>query len=405
MKKPVEENDWGLVLSGPLLKTYNRAPVSFVSGKGAWLETSEGDRYLDLASGIAVNSLGHANANLIKALEKQAHLVWHTSNLYSIPTQEELASLLVKKTFADKVFFTNSGTESIECAIKMARKFYFDNGKISKTKIVTFEGSFHGRSMAAISASGTNKLTKGFGPLLPGFVVLPRNNFEAVKALDFTEVCAVLIEPIQGEGGINVSSKEFLLHLRNICDANDILLIFDEIQSGIGRSGKFFSYQFSGVSPDIVAVAKGIGGGFPLGCCLATSQAASGMTVGTHGSTFGGNPLACAVGLAVLNEIFSVGFLESVQEKGRKLRAHLEDLVQYDPITFDSVRGLGLMLGLKCKVENSKVIEAAYNNKLLLVPAADNVVRVLPPLNITDQDICIASECFFTLADSVRASL
>ena len=392
-------------MTGPLLQTYNRAPLSFVSGKGPWLETSEGEWYLDFASGIAVNSLGHGNKNLIRALEKQAHLVWHTSNLYSIPSQEELASILVKKTFADKVFFTNSGTESIECSIKMARKYYYDKGTPSKTKIVTFEGSFHGRSMAAISASGTRKLTEGFGPLLPGFTVLPRDDLEAFHALDLADVCAILIEPIQGEGGINVISKEFLIHLRNICDDHDVLLIFDEIQSGIGRSGKFFSYEFSGVNPDIVAVAKGIGGGFPLGCCLATSDAASGMTLGTHGSTFGGNPLACAVGVAVLNEILSKGFLKSVEDKGKVLRSQLEELVLHDPLCFDSVRGRGLMLGLKCNVENSKIIKAAYDNKMLLVPAADNVVRVLPPLNITDQDISIASERFFTLADKVRVSL
>ncbi len=392
-------------MTGPLLQTYNRVPLSFVSGKGPWLETSEGDWYLDFASGIAVNSLGHANQNLIRALEKQAHLVWHTSNLYSIPAQEELASILVKKTFADKVFFTNSGTESIECSIKMARKYYFDKGRPSKTKIVTFEGSFHGRSMAAISASGTSKLTEGFGPLLPGFTVLPRHDSEAVQALDLTDVCAILIEPIQGEGGINVISKEFLMRLRNICDDHNVLLIFDEIQSGIGRSGKFFSYEYSGVNPDIVAVAKGIGGGFPLGCCLATSDAASGMTLGTHGSTFGGNPLACAVGVAVLNEILSKGFLKSVKDKGKILQSQLEELVLYDPVCFHSVRGRGLMLGLKCNVENSKIIKAAYDNRLLLVPAADNVVRVLPPLNITEQDISAASERFFTLADNVRVSL
>jgi acetylornithine/N-succinyldiaminopimelate aminotransferase len=287
-----------------------------VKGSGVWLETSDGDRYLDLRSGIAVNSLGHSNVNLIKALKKQSDLLWHTSNLYSIPVQEELAQKLVDNTFADKVFFTNSGTESIECSIKMARKYFYEKGKIEKKQIITFEGSFHGRSMAAISASATEKLTGGFGPLLPGFKLMPFGDLEAIKSLNFNSICAVLLEPIQGEGGIRPFDSEFLLGLRDICDEQNILLICDEIQSGIGRSGNFFAFEESGITPDIVAVAKGIGGGFPLGCCLASTDAASGMTLGTHGSTFGGNPLACAVGIAVVNEICSNRFLSQVKKKG-----------------------------------------------------------------------------------------
>ena len=388
-------------MTSPLFETYNRAPFSFIRGKGSWLQTAEGNWYLDLASGIAVNSLGHSNLNLIEALEKQARLIWHTSNLYSIPAQEDLAQKLIEKTFADKVFFTNSGTESIECAIKMARKYFNDKGKSRKNKILTFEGAFHGRSMAAISASRAKKLTKGFEPLLSGFEVLPLDDCDLIKSLDLTEVCGILIEPIQGEGGIISSSTKFLKELRKICNQKEVLLIFDEVQSGIGRSGDFFSYEHAEVSPDIVAVAKGIGGGFPLGCCLATEEAASGMSVGTHGSTFGGNPLACAVGCAVLKEIFSEGFLDSVKEKGKKLQTYLEELVLKNSTIFASVRGRGLMLGLKCEIENSKIIQAAYENKLLLVPAADNVVRVLPPLNITDEEISVAMERFETLAEDV----
>ena len=392
-------------MTSPLFETYNRAPFSFVRGKGSWLQTAEGNWYLDLASGIAVNSLGHTNSNLIKALEKQARLMWHTSNLYSIPAQEELAQKLIEKTFADKVFFTNSGTESIECAIKMARKYFNDKGKLRKNKILTFEGAFHGRSMAAISASGAKKLTKGFEPLLSGFEVLPFGDCDLIKSLDLTEVCGILIEPIQGEGGIISSSAKFLKELRKICNQKEVLLIFDEVQSGIGRSGDFFSYEYAEISPDIVAVAKGIGGGFPLGCCLATEEAASGMSVGTHGSTFGGNPLACAVGCAVLKEIFSEGFLDGVKAKGKKLRTNLEELVLKNSTIFTAVRGRGLMLGLKCEVENSKIIQAAYENKLLLVPAADNVVRILPPLNITDKEINVAMERFEVLVDDVTKKI
>lgn len=392
-------------MSIPLLETYNRAPISFVKGEGAWLETIEGEKYLDMASGIAVNSLGHANTNLINALEAQARLLWHTSNLYTIPAQEELAQILVKRTFAEKVFFTNSGTESIECAVKMARKYYFDKGMRNKNTIVTFEGSFHGRSMAAISASGAKKSREGFAPLLSGFKNLPFNDCDSIKSFDFKEVCGILLEPIQGEGGIIPASEEFVLELRELCNKNDVLLIFDEIQSGIGRTGDFFSFERFGISPDIVTVAKGIGGGFPIGCCLATRDAASGLTAGTHGSTFGGNPLACAVGIAVLKEIFSDGFLQNVKNKGRILCSDLEKLVLNNSTIFELVRGRGLMLGLKCKVQNSDIIELAYENKLLLVPAADNVVRILPPLNITDQEICIARDRFISLAKGMKEKM
>jgi acetylornithine/N-succinyldiaminopimelate aminotransferase len=284
----------------------------------------------------------------------------------------------------------------------MARKNFFDKGMLKKKQIITFEGSFHGRSMGAVSASASEKLTKGFEPLLPGFRSMPFGDLQAIKTLDLNEICAILIEPIQGEGGIRLCKEEFLLGLREICDRHDILLIFDEIQSGIGRSGEFFAYEYSNVVPDIVAVAKGIGGGFPLGCCLATTEAASGMTAGTHGSTFGGNPLACAVGIAVLKEVFSNGFLESVKEKGAKLYSALSVLVSKNPSVFELVRGRGLMLGLKCKVDNLKVIQAAYKEKLLLVPAGDNVVRILPPLNVSAEEIDLAVERIKILSDEIR---
>ena len=269
---------------------------------------------------------------------------------------------------------------------------------------MTFQGSFHGRSMAAISAAATKKLTEGFGPVLPGFKLVPFGNLDAIRALDLKRICAILIEPIQGEGGIRPCSNELLLGLRKICNEHDILLIFDEIQSGVGRSGDFFAYEDSEVVPDILAVAKGIGGGFPLGCCLASEEAASGMTAGTHGSTFGGNPLACAVGLAVLNEIFSNNFLKSVKEKGVKLWTELKHLVFKNPTVFESVRGRGLMLGLKCKVNNSIVINAAYDYRLLLVPAGDNVVRILPPLNISDEELNLAIKRLTSLTDDIRKS-
>ena len=389
-------------MTSSLLGTYTRASLSFVKGEGAWLECSEGRRYLDFGTGIAVNSLGHAHPKLISALCKQAKSLWHTSNLYQIPIQEKLAQKLVEHTFADKVFFTNSGTESIECAIKMARKYHFEKGNSNKNMIVSFEGSFHGRSMAAISAASSNKLTNGFGPLLRGFKNVPFGDHDALIAAISEDTCAVIIEPIQGEGGIRKIPENCLKGLRDICSKQNALLIFDEVQSGIGRSGEFFAYNYSEVTPDIVAVAKGIGGGFPLGCCLATNNAASGMTAGTHGSTFGGNPLACAVGLAVLEEILSDGFLNNVKIKGRKLRLDLEKLVVENPLVFESVRGEGLMLGLKCRLDNSQIIQSCYEELLLLVPAGDNVIRVLPPLNVTDCELDEAIKRLKTVASKMK---
>ncbi len=364
-----------------LLQTYNRNPVSFFRGKGSYLFTESGDSYLDLGSGIAVNSLGHSHPKLIKALNVQSKLLWHTSNLYQIAAQDRLASILVKNSFAEKVFFTNSGSESVECAIKMARKFGHSQNS-NKNRIITFEGSFHGRTFGSISASASEKLINGFGPVLDGFDLANFGDFNSVERLISDKTCAILVEPIQGEGGIRTAEHGFLENLRKICDKNDLLLIFDEVQSGIGRTGKLFAFEHSGVIPDIVAVAKGIGGGFPLGCCLSTDKAAAAMSIGSHGSTFGGNPLACSVGIAVLDEIFSENFLDNVVTTAAFFRGELQRLVDAYPSTYDSVRGVGLMLGIKCTAKNDLIVKLAFQEKLILVPGGENTVRILPALNI-----------------------
>ena len=371
-----------------VLPTYNRAPLSFVSGEGSWLVEASGRRYLDLGAGIAVNALGHAHPDLVAALTTQANALWHVSNLYNIPAQQELADRLVAATFADTVFFTNSGTESCELAVKMARKYHYEKGQPERTTIIAFEGSFHGRSSAGIAAAGSEKMTKGFGPLLPGFKHLKWGDHDALTAAAAeADVCAILIEPVQGEGGIRPLPDQCLKGLRDLCDQHGILLILDEVQCGMGRTGKLFAHEWSGVTPDIMMVAKGIGGGFPLGAVLATEDAASGMTAGTHGSTYGGNPLACAVGNAVMKAIADDAFLAEVNRKASLLRQKLEGLVAAHPDVFEGVRGSGLMLGLKCKVTNTDVVKAGYDAGVLTVPAGDNVLRLLPALNITDEDI------------------
>ena len=370
-----------------ILPTYNRAPLSFVSGCGSWLTTDDGCRFLDLGAGIAVNSLGHAHPALIAALTAQAGQLWHTSNLYHIPAQQKLADQLVDLTFADTVFFTNSGTESCELAVKMARKYFYDKGQPERVEIITFEGSFHGRSSAGIAAAGSQKMTKGFGPLLPGFVHVPFGLHDPLHAAVSDKTAAVMIEPIQGEGGIRQVPDHCLKGLRDFCDSHDILLIFDEVQCGVGRSGKLFAHEWAKIEPDIMLVAKGIGGGFPIGAVLATEDAASGMTAGTHGSTYGGNPLGCAVGSAVLDHVADPDFLVDVNRKAGLMRQGLEGLVVEFPYVFDGVTGSGLMLGLKCKASNIDVVNAGYVAEVLTVPAAENVVRLLPALNITDEDI------------------
>ena len=385
-----------------ILPTYSRAPLTFVSGEGSWLTEADGRRFLDLGAGIAVNALGHAHPALVAALTTQAQALWHVSNLYNIPAQQKLADALVEHTFADTVFFTNSGTESCELAVKMARKYWYDKGRPDRTEIITFTGSFHGRSAAGIAAAGSEKMTKGFGPLLPGFTHLEFGDHEALNAAVGDHIAAILIEPVQGEGGIRPLPDQCLKGLRDLCDQHGILLILDEVQCGMGRTGKLFAHEWAGITPDIMMVAKGIGGGFPLGAVLATEEAASGMTAGTHGSTYGGNPLACAVGAAVMEIIADDAFLAEVNRKAGLLRQKLAGLVDAHPEVFEAVRGSGLMLGLKCKATNADVVKAGYVQGVLTVPAADNVIRLLPPLNISDADIAEAVTRLDRAASAVK---
>ncbi|NVO57257.1 aspartate aminotransferase family protein [Rhodobacteraceae bacterium B1Z28] len=388
-----------------VLPTYNRAPLTFVKGEGTWLTEADGRRFLDLGAGIAVNALGHAHPALVAALTEQAHALWHVSNLYNIPQQQALADKLVEHTFADTVFFTNSGTESCELAVKMARKYFFDKDQPERVEIITFDGSFHGRSSAGIAAAGSEKMTKGFGPLLPGFVHLTFGDLDGVTNAITENTAAILIEPIQGEGGIRPVPDAELKALRQICDDNGLLLILDEVQCGVGRTGRLFAHEWAGITPDIMMVAKGIGGGFPLGAVLATEDAASGMTAGTHGSTYGGNPLGCAVGCAVLDQVATPAFLEGVNRKAGLLRQKLEGLIADHPEVFEDVRGAGLMLGLKCKAPNLDVVNAGYDNLVITVPAADNVIRLLPPLTLTEDDIAQAMIRLDKTAAQVEATL
>ena len=370
-----------------VLPTYSRAPLQFVKGEGSWLIEADGRRFLDLGAGIAVNVLGHAHPALVAALNAQAGQLWHTSNLYQIPQQQTLADKLVAASFADTVFFTNSGTEACELAVKMARKYWYEKGAPDRVEILTFDGSFHGRSSAGIAAAGSEKMTKGFGPLLPGFKHLPWNDHDALTAAIDDKTAAILIEPVQGEGGIRPLPDQCLKGLRDLCDDHGILLILDEVQCGVGRTGRLFAHEWAGIEPDIMMVAKGIGGGFPLGAVLATEAAASGMTAGTHGSTYGGNPLACAVGNAVMDQVANPEFLAEVNARAGQFRQGLEGLVASHPDVFETVRGSGLMLGLKCKAVNGDVVAAGYAQEVITVPAADNVIRLLPPLNISAEEI------------------
>ena len=386
-----------------VLPTYNRAPIAFTKGEGSWLTAEDGTRYLDLGAGIAVNALGHAHPALVATLTEQAGKLWHVSNLYRIPEQERLADLLVENTFADTVFFTNSGTEAAELAIKMVRKYWYEKGQPERVEIITFEGSFHGRSTGAIAAAGAEKMVKGFGPLMPGFTHLKFGDHDALRAAVTDRTAAVMIEPIQGEGGIRTLPDACLKGLRDLCDATGALLVFDEVQCGMGRTGKLFAHEWAGVTPDIMMVAKGIGGGFPLGAVLATEAAAVGMVAGTHGSTYGGNPLGCAVGAKVVEIVAEDGFLDAVGAKGARFRQGLEGLVASHPDIFEGVRGQGLMLGLKCRATNTDVVKAAYAEHLLTVPAADNVIRLLPALNIADADITEALARLDRAANRVKA--
>ena len=374
-----------------VLPTYSRAPLTFVKGEGSWLVDDTGRRFLDMGAGIAVNALGHAHPRLVQAVTDQAQALWHVSNLYNIPQQQALADRLVELTFADTVFFTNSGTESCELAVKMARKYWSEKGQPERIKLATFSGCFHGRSSAAIAASGAAKMVDGFGPLLPGFVHLPFGDHDALRAaMADPELAGVMVEPVQGEGGIKPLPDACLKGLRDLCDETGVLMIADEVQCGVGRTGKLFAHEWSGVTPDIMMVAKGIGGGFPLGAVLATQAAAQGMGAGSHGSTYGGNPLGCAVGLAVLDTVAEPGFLDGVSRKSGLLRQKLEGLIAAHPDLFGEVRGLGLMLGLTCKRPVGDVVAAGYDAGLILVPAAEDTARLLPPLTISEDEIAEA---------------
>ncbi len=387
-----------------VLPTYARAPLNFVKGEGSWLITKDGRRYLDMGSGIAVTLLGHANPVLNAALTDQADKLWHVSNLYEIPGQQELADRLVEATFADTVFFTNSGTEAAELAIKMARKYWYEKGEEDRIEIIAFEGCFHGRSTAAIAASGAEKMVKGFGPMPEGFTQLPFGDHDALRAAVTDKTAAIIVEPVQGEGGILPLPDACLKGLRDLCDETGTLLIADEVQCGMGRTGKLFAHEWAGIAPDIMMVAKGIGGGFPLGAVLATEDAASGMVVGTHGSTYGGNPLACAVGNAVMKTVANDAFLADVNRKAGALRQKLEGLIAEHPDVFENVRGAGLMLGIKCKVANTDMVKAGYDAGVITVPAADNVIRLLPALTITDDDIAEALTRLDAAARALKSS-
>lgn len=388
-----------------VLPTYNRAPLAFTHGEGSWLVAEDGSRYLDLGAGIAVNALGHAHPALVEVISAQAAKLWHVSNLYRIPEQERLAEMLVDRTFADTVFFTNSGTEAAELAIKMARKYWYEKGQPERVEILCFEGAFHGRSTGAIAAAGSEKMVKGYGPLMPGFVHLKFGDHDALRAAIGPRTAAIMVEPIQGEGGIRVLPDACLKGLRDLCDESGALMILDEVQCGMGRTGRLFAHEWSGETPDIMMVAKGIGGGFPLGAVLATEAAAVGMVAGSHGSTYGGNPLGCAVGAKVVEIVSDDAFLDAVKAKGARFRQGLEGLVASHPEVFEAVRGQGLIMGLKCRAPNTDVVKAAYGEHLLTVPAADNVLRLLPALNITDADITEAVARLDRAAQRVKADV
>ncbi len=385
----------------PLMPVYPRCGVRPVRGEGAYLIGEQGERYLDFASGIAVNCLGHGHPALVKAISEQAATLMHVSNLYGSPQGEHFAQRLVDCSFADTVFFTNSGAEAVECALKTARRYHYANGAPERHKIISFGNAFHGRTLGTISATNQPKMRDGFEPLLPGFEVVPFNDLAAAQAAIDDSSAGFLVEPIQGEGGVLPATAEFLGGLRQLCDEHGLLLILDEVQCGYARTGKMWAYESYGIEPDIMAVAKGIGGGFPLGACLATEEAAKGMVIGTHGSTYGGNPLAMAVGEAVLNVIQEPGFLENVRAMGERIRAGLEQMIPNHDHLFDSVRGTGLMLGLRLKSDSRAfVAHLRDNHGLLTVSAGDNVVRVLPPLVIDESHV---SDFFQRLSAGARS--
>lgn len=384
-----------------VMSTYARTDLLFERGEGSWLITSDGRRFLDFNSGIAVNALGHAHPHLVAALQDQAGKFWHCSNLYRIEGQEKLADRLIAASFADTAFFCNSGAEALECAIKMARRYHQAGGRPNKYRIITANNAFHGRTLATIAAGGQAKHLDGFGPAVDAFDHIPFGNLNEARAAVTEETAAVLVEPVQGEGGLALASDDYLKGLRAMADEFGLLLIYDEVQCGMGRTGDLFAYQQSGVEPDIMALAKALGGGFPVGACLATSEAAQHMVPGTHGSTFGGNPLAMAAANAVLDVITADGFLGRVKEASKRLRTGLEKLVSNHQGVFESVEGRGLMLGLKCVVPNGDVVASLLELEMLTVVAGNNVVRLLPPLNVTDDEIDLALGKIDTAAHSL----
>jgi acetylornithine/N-succinyldiaminopimelate aminotransferase len=389
----------------PILPTYSRADVAFERGEGPWLIATTGERYLDFGSGIAVNSLGHSHPHLVKTLQEQAAKLWHTSNLYQMPEGRRLAERLIAATFADTVFFCNSGAEANEAAIKMARKFHASHGHPERFRIITFEGAFHGRTLATIAAGGQKKYLEGFGPKVDGFDQVPFGDHEALKAAITPETAAIMIEPIQGEGGLRPVPAQCLRGLRALCDEHGLLLIMDEVQTGVGRTGKLFAHEWSGITPDIMSIAKGIGGGFPMGACLATEAAAVGMTAGTHGTTFGGNPLAMAVGNAVLDVVLADGFLDRVKALSISFKQKLAAFADSHPRVIEGVRGEGLLTGIKTRVPNTEFQAAARAAGLLSVGAGDNVVRLIPPLTITEADLSEAMVRLERAAQSIEAEL
>ena len=371
----------------PLYDTFARIGLRFTRGNGAWLISDNGERYLDFTSGIAVNALGHNHPKLVKAVEEQANKLWHVSNLFQSPEQEKVAERLCANSFANKVFFCNSGAEAIECAIKTARRYQYVSGHPERYEIITFEGAFHGRTLATLAAGGQQKYLEGFGPKAQGFIQVPFDDEKALRAAIGEKTAALLIEPIQGESGLRPVPKEFMQLLRRICDENSLLFIVDEVQTGMGRTGKLFAYQWSNIEPDIMALAKGLGGGFPIGACLATKEAAKGMTPGTHGSTFGGNLLAMAAANAVLDVMLSDGFLDHVNAMANLFKQGLASIIDRFPDVVQSIRGIGLLTGLKCVVPNVELIAAMRDEKLLTVGAGNNVIRLLPPLIVTEDEI------------------
>lgn len=390
-------------MTTPLLPVYARADLAFDRGEGAHLVATDGRRYLDFGAGVAVTALGHAHPHLVRALNAQAAKLWHTSNLYRIPEQERLARRLVEATFADTAFFANSGAEAVECAIKTARKYFWAAGMPERYRLITFEGAFHGRTLATIAAGGQAKHLEGFGPKVDGFDQVPFGDLAAARAAIGPQTAGFLVEPIQGESGVRVPPSDFLAGLRALADEHGLLLVLDEVQTGMGRTGRLFAHEWADIKPDIMAVAKGIGSGFPLGVCLATESAARGMVAGSHGSTFGGNPLATAVGNAVLDIVLAPDFLPRVRETGLFLRQQLARLHDQFGDFITDVRGQGLMLGLVCRAPNVKVIGAVREQGLLCVAAGDNVVRLLPPLIIGEVEVREAMDKLERALTAVRA--